>query len=78
MEKRDQKLILSLVETHPEVKKLYVRHMKLDKEVEHYGRYAVYSTSAALKEKDLKREKLKTKENLMNIIEEYRQTAVLA
>lgn len=74
MEKMDRSIILRLAEKNPEIKKLYVKHSKLNKEVEHYGRYAVYSTSAALKEKDLKREKLKTKENLLSLVDEYRRS----
>lgn len=74
MEKIDRSTILRLAEKNPEIKKLYMKHAKLDKEVEHFGRYAVYSTNAALKEKDLKREKLKTKENLISLVDQYRKS----
>ena len=72
MELKDQNLIAYLSETNPEIRKLYKKHLKLNKEVARYGRYAIYSASAALRTQELKREKLKIKEDLLHIVQEYR------
>ncbi len=48
-----------------DIKKLYDKHLKLAKEVTHIERYARYSNSAAIYHRQLKKEKLKSKESLI-------------
>jgi uncharacterized protein YdcH (DUF465 family) len=72
MEKADQELLLSIVPSDPDLKKLYDRHRKLEKEVENLRRYAAYSTSAALRQQELKKLKLRKMEEIMTILERHR------
>lgn len=78
MEQADRELLLSLAATNRYVKRLYDEHMKLEKDVERFGWYAVYSSSAALKQKELKKAKLRGMETLMSIVSEHRENENLA
>jgi len=73
MEKDYEELLIQAADTNPLLKKLQDEHLRLDKEVERFGRYAVYSSSAALRQKELKKAKLRTKECIVNILKEYRR-----
>jgi uncharacterized protein YdcH (DUF465 family) len=72
MEKMDQELIERIVPINPTLKQLYARHRKLEKEVERFGMYAAYSSSASLRHKELKKEKLREKDMMMSILNEYK------
>lgn len=72
MEKADQELLLRVAAVDARLKKLYEQHQKLEEEVERFGRYAPYSPSAALKEHELKKEKLRSKDMIMAILQEYK------
>lgn len=56
---------LSLENTNPELLESYKKHKKLEKQVESFGRYANYSASAALKLKELKKQKLIEMDKIM-------------
>ncbi|HQH27149.1 MAG TPA: DUF465 domain-containing protein, partial [Oligoflexia bacterium] len=51
---------------------LYEEHLELEKEVEKLERYAAYSSSAALRHKQLKKEKLRGMDAIMSILHEHR------
>jgi uncharacterized protein YdcH (DUF465 family) len=72
MEKADQDLLLKIVPTNPDLKKLYDRHRKLDKEIESLTRYSRYSSTAALRQKELKKLKLQKMEEIMTILNQHR------
>ena len=72
MEKVDHELLMRIADHNPLLQKLYAEHLKLEKEVERVGRYAAYSSSAALRQKELKKEKLKGMDTIMSILHEYR------
>ena len=72
MEKADQELLFRIAAADTRLKRLYDLHQKLEEEVAKYGRYAPYSSSAAIHEIELKKEKLRTKEMIMTILNEYR------
>lgn len=76
MEKADQDLIIRVAAADARLKKLYDQHIKLEEEVERYGRYAPFSPSAALKERELKKEKLRQKDIMMSLLDEYRRREV--
>ncbi len=65
MERADHELLVSAMISDTELKKLYNRHRKLEKEVENLERYAAYSTSAALRQRELKKLKLRGMETIM-------------
>lgn len=72
MEKSDHDLLLELASNNPDLRRLYDRHRKLEKEVEKFGRYAGYSSSAALRQRELKKEKLRGMESMMAILNQHR------
>jgi len=51
-----------------QLRRLQDQHRKLERELEHYGLYAAYSPSAQLKEREIKKEKLKNKEMISSIL----------
>jgi uncharacterized protein YdcH (DUF465 family) len=53
---------------NPELRKLYLKHLILEKEVERFEEYAKYSDSASIRHKYLKKEKLRGKEELIRLI----------
>lgn len=53
---------------NPELRKLYLKHLKLEKEVERFEEYAKYSHSASIRHNYLKKEKLRGKEELIRLI----------
>jgi uncharacterized protein YdcH (DUF465 family) len=72
MEKADHELLLTIVPSNPNLKKLYERHRKLEREVESVGRYTAYSSAAALRQRELKKLKLRGMEEIMTILNEHR------
>jgi len=72
MEQTDRELLLSLTETHPRLKELYKQHIKLEKEVQKYERFVNYSATVAMRQKQLKKEKLRGMDNIMAILDGYR------
>lgn len=70
MEKREREILQSLVASNREVKKLYDRHRKLEREIENFSRFIGYSGTASLKLAALKKEKLKNKEALISLMSE--------
>ncbi|MCB0325388.1 MAG: hypothetical protein KDD69_17515 [Bdellovibrionales bacterium] len=73
MEQADRDLLLHILATDRNLKRLYDQHLKLEKEVEQFGRYVAYSSAAALKQKELKKAKLLKKERIMSILNEHRE-----
>ena len=72
MESADHELLMNVVFSDTELKKLYNRHRKLEKEVENLERYAAYSSSAALRQRELKKLKLRGMERIMARLTEYK------
>jgi len=72
MENAEYQLIQKIVNSDLNLKKVYNRHLKLKKELEHIEKYAPYSTSAAIQYSKLKKEKLKGKEEIMSILSQFR------
>ena len=72
MEHADHELLLQIVPSHPILRKLYNQHKKLEKEVEKFRHYARYSSSAALREQELKKQKLLRKEEIMGILRDHK------
>ncbi len=72
MEKLDEELLLRLANVNPHLKELYEEHIKLNQEVEKLEKYAAYSSSAAMRHKQLKKEKLAGMDAIMAILSQYR------
>jgi uncharacterized protein YdcH (DUF465 family) len=72
----EQGLVREVEVKHPEVKKLLDRHRKLKREVAALTPYSAYSTAAELRQKALKREKMRTKELLVSLLRTIRSEMV--
>jgi len=72
MERADHEFLMSVLFSDVELKKLYDRHRKLEKEVENLERYASYSSSAALRQREVKKLKLQGMEALMARLNSHR------
>ena len=72
MENAEYQLIEEIVHTNHTLRRLYNRHLKLKKELEHIEKYAPYSSSAAIQHSKLKKEKLKGKEEIMAILSQFK------
>ena len=72
MEKDEKDLLDRAIPSNPRLKALLVEHTRLDKEVRKYQRYATVSGFAVRRQAELKRKKLKTKDSMLEILNEYR------
>ena len=72
MEKTDQALLQSLLPSNRQLKSLYDEHVRLEREVQKFERFAHFSATAAIQQKVLKKEKLKGMDNIMAILDEHR------
>lgn len=68
MEKADHAKILLMAQNNPALKKLYTRHLKLDKTIKRLEQFSPYSPASALHNKDLKKQKLHGVEEMLKII----------
>ncbi len=75
MEREDQALLERIAPLDSQLRELYNRHRKLEKQVARFGRYAAYSSSAALRQKQLKKQKLHDMDRIMSILNEHRTQA---
>lgn len=72
MEQADRDLLDNLLTTDSRLKNLFSEHQKLEKEVAKFERYAAFSTAAALRQKQLKKEKLRGMDTIMTILNHYK------
>ncbi len=77
MEKVDQELLQELAPSHPELKRLYEEHIRLEREVERLERYSKYSSSAELRHKTLKKRKLMGMDAIMSILSQHRHGGIV-
>ncbi len=73
MEKIEEEILVELVERDPQIKKLYTQHQKLEREIASVSQYAVFSPAAKLRAQELKKEKLRGRDELMSILRRYDQ-----
>ena len=74
MEKADEELIEELAGSDSRLKQLYNQHRKLEKEVKKFERYLAFSSSTALKQRQLKKQKLLGMDSIMAILNQYRES----
>lgn len=72
MEKADHDLISRLSSENPTLKRLYREHRQLDKALKKFDRYAALSSSAAMRQQELKKQKLAGVDSMMELISEFR------
>ncbi len=67
----DKELIKKYAEKYPDIKELFERHQKLEKELERLVKKIYLTTEEELKEKQIKKEKLYLKEKIYQLIKKY-------
>jgi len=72
MEQADRDLILKLASSNARLKNLYEKHLELEQEVREIDRFARYSAIAAMRQKALKKEKLRGMDTIMSILNEHK------
>lgn len=72
MEKRDEELILSLVEGDPELRKHYDEHLDFKRQLERFNNKAHLSAEEEIERKRIQKLKLAGKDRIMEILGRHR------
>ena len=75
MEAIDRNLVLTLMRSNFELKKLYQEHLELEQELLKYSNRGFLTAVEEIEEKRLKLEKLRGVDRMMKILGEYRRAA---
>ncbi len=73
MEKKDEKLIATLVEKDPELKELMEDHLKLGERVDELSKRSYLTTEESLEKKKLQKLKLAGRDKIEAILAKYRK-----
>lgn len=73
MEKKDEKLIATLVEKDPELKELMESHLKLGERVDELSKRSYLTTEESLEKKKLQKLKLAGRDKIEAILAKYRK-----
>lgn len=73
MEKKDEELIVSLVDKDPELKKYYEEHQDLEKKLQGYQNKSHLTPLEEMEKKRLQKLKLIGKDRIMEILIRHRQ-----
>lgn len=76
MEKKDEELIVSLVDSDAELKKYYEEHQELEQKLLEYQNKSHLTPMEEMEKKRLQKLKLIGKDKIMEILGRYRQTAM--
>jgi uncharacterized protein YdcH (DUF465 family) len=76
MEKKDEELIVSLVDSDPELKKYYEEHQELEQKLLEYQTKSHLTPMEEMEKKRLQKLKLIGKDKIMEILGRYRQTGM--
>lgn len=74
MEKDDERLILTLVDTDAELKRYYDEHLDLERQIEGYQQKLYLTPDEEFQKKRLQKLKLAGKDRIMEILARYRTT----
>lgn len=67
----DRELIKKYAERYPDIKELFEKHQKLEKELESLIKRPYLTMEEEIKEKQIKKEKLYIKEKIYQLIKKY-------
>jgi len=73
MERRDEDLIVPLLELDPELKRCYQEHQEFEKQLSGFQHRYHLSSEEAIEMKRIQKLKLARKDKMMEIAERYRQ-----
>lgn len=68
----DKELVKKYAEKYPEIKELFEKHQRLEKELESLIKRPYLTIEEELKEKRIKKEKLYIKEKIYQLIKKYK------
>ncbi|HZR79641.1 MAG TPA: DUF465 domain-containing protein [Candidatus Binatia bacterium] len=78
MEKRDEELILSLIDKDPELKRHYDEHVDFERQLERLSGKSHLSSEEEVERKRLQKLKLAGKDRIMEILYRHRSTGASA
>jgi uncharacterized protein YdcH (DUF465 family) len=73
MERREQELIVSLLDKDPELKRFYEEHQEFEKQLLGYQSRSHLTSAEEVERKRLQKLKLAKKDKIMEILERYRR-----
>ena len=72
MEKKDEDLILSLIERDAELKRYYEEHLALEQQLAEFNRKLYMTPEQEIEKKSLQKRKLVGKDRIMQILDKHR------
>ena len=72
MEKKDEELILSLLEHDAELKRYYEEHVVLEQQLAEFNRKLYVTPEQEIEKKELQKRKLIGKDRIMQILDKHR------
>lgn len=72
MEKKDEELILTLLENDAELKSYYEEHLVLERELAEFNRRLYLTPEQEIEKKQLQKRKLSGKDKIMEILDRHR------
>ena len=75
MEKKDEELILSLLDQDAELKQHYEEHLELERQLAELNRRLYLTPEQEIEKKHIQKHKLQGKDRIMEILDRYRNGA---
>ena len=75
MEKKDEDLILSLLQRDAELKRYYDEHLALEQQLAEFSRKLYLTPEQEIEKKELQKRKLIGKDRIMQILDKHRTAA---
>ena len=69
----EREQIQNLMSKNPELKSLYIKHLRLEKELKKYSLYETSSVATPIKRAELKKEKLAGRDQLVRIVKQMQE-----
>lgn len=76
MENSDRDLILKVIKTNKQLKRLYDEHVVLERELDQFSNRSYLTPEEHLREKLLKKQKLEGVDRMMQLVAPFREEAV--
>lgn len=76
MDRREEELIISLLDKDPELRRYYEEHLELEKKLVNYQDKSYLTPAEQMEKKRLQKLKLVGKDRMMEILGKYRQRAI--
>ncbi len=76
MEKREEELIVSLLDKDPELRRYYEEHQEFERKIEKYQHKSHLTPMEELEKKRLQKLKLARKDKIMEILRRHRQAGI--